>query len=133
MMHVELDWRELTNPPAASMPREAVSSAPRGLTPPRLYAVDPEVTRILPRVVAAKVQLAAEVVHQRAEAEVAAARSVGAPPSMRVWREGHERALLALAREAAGAPADARCEALAWEQSGSDYHVTASFTVAQVY
>ena len=132
-MHVELGWRELTNPPAISLPREAVYSAPRGLTPPRLRTVDPEETRVLPRVVTADVRLNAEAVNQRAEAEVAAARSAGAPHSMRVWRESHQRAVSALAREAAGVLASARCEAITWEQDGAEYHVSATFTVTHIH
>lgn len=132
-MHVELGWRELTNPPATSVPREVVSSAPRGITPPRLRAVDPEETRVLPRVVTADVRLDTETVSRRAEAEVAAARSAGTPHSLRVWRESHERALLALAREAAGVPACARCAAITWEQDGGAYHVSATFTAAPIH
>lgn len=132
-MHVELDWRELTTPPATSAPREPLHSVPRGLTPPRLQAVDPEATRNTPRVVVADVRLAAEVVNWRVAAEVAAARAAGAAHSMRVWRECHQRALLALAREAAGAPAGACCEAITWEQDGGSYHVSASFTSAPIH
>lgn len=132
-MHVELGWRELTNPPAVSVPREPVNSAPRGVTPPRLYAVDPEATQITPRVIAATVRLDGALVNQHAEAEVAAARAAGAPNSLRVWRESHQRALLALTREAVRAPAGARCEAITWEQAGDAYQVTASFTAVPVH
>lgn len=134
-MHVELGWRELTNPPAnaVSVPREPANSAPRGVTPPRLLAVDAEATRVVPRVVAAEVWLDAVAVNQRAEAEVAAARAAGVPNSLRVWRESHRRAVIALAREAAGAPAAARCEEITWEQTGSAYHVSASFTAVPLH
>lgn len=132
-MHVELDWRELTNPPALSVPRETVYSAPRGITPPRMRAVDPEETRVLPRVVTADVRLDAEAISRRAEAEVAAARTAGTPHSMRVWRESRERALLALARTAAGVPESARCEAITWEQDGAEYHVSVTYTVTHLH
>lgn len=131
-MHVELDWRELIDSPAPSISREAPITAPRGLTPPRLHAVDAAVAPVSPRA-AADVWLSVEVVNQRAEAEAAAARATGAPHTLRLWREGHERALLALARDAAGAPANARCEAIAWEQVGNRYHVSASFTSAPIH
>lgn len=131
MMHVELFWRELTDPPASfAPPREAVNSGPRGLTPPKLQAVDPNATHILPRVAAADVWLSSAVVNQRTDDEATTARAAGAPNSMRLWRESHQRALLALAREAAGVSATARCEAITWEQDGGEYHVTASFTAA---
>lgn len=132
-MHVELSWRELTNPPAPLFPRGAAITSPHSFTPPKLRAVDPEATHILPRVAAADVWLSSDAVNQRADAEVAAARASGTPNSMRLWRESHQRALLALAREAAGVPPSARCEAITWDQLGDDYHVTASFTSAPIH
>lgn len=132
-MHVELDWRELTSPPDSFAPRDSATTSPRAFTPPRLRAVDPDTTRVLPRVTAADVWLPSAVVGQRSDDEVAAARAAGVPNSMRLWRESHQRALLALAREAAGVPVSARCEAITWEQSGDDYHITASFTVAPIH
>lgn len=132
-MHVELDWRELTNPPATFAPREPAITTPRAFTPPRLQAVDSDTTRVLPRVAAADVWLPSSLVEQRSDDEVAAARAAGTPHSMRLWRESHQRVLLALAREAAGVPPTAHCDAITWEQSGDDYHVTASFTAAPIH
>lgn len=132
-MHVELDWRELTNPPGSFAPREPAMTSPRTITPPRLHAVDLDATHTLPRVAAADVWLPLSLVNQRAATAVASARGAGVPNSMRLWRECHQGALLALAREAAGVPPAARCEAITWEQTGDDYHVTASFTAAPVH
>ncbi len=134
-MHVELNWRELTDPPATFAPREPAITTPHAFTPPRLRAVDPDVTRELPRVAvaAADVWLSSGLVNQRAASAVASARAAGFPNSMRLWRESHQVALIALAREAAGVPPTARCEAITWEQSGDDYHVTASFTAAPIH
>jgi hypothetical protein len=127
MLHVELGWRELTDPPASFPPREPANTSPRGPAPPRLHTVDPDVTRSQPLVITADVWLAAERVNQCAEAEAAAARAAGGPNSMRLWRESHQRALHILARAAAGVAPTARCEAINWEQVDGDYHVTATF------
>ncbi|MFI5274137.1 MAG: hypothetical protein ACHQ4H_13970 [Ktedonobacterales bacterium] len=127
-MHVELDCYDLAGPAAIPGGWAPEASVVHALTPPRQRAIDPDATHRLPRLTVANLRVPVALVRQRADGEVAARRATGAPNSLRVWRESHQRMLLALAREAAGAPAWAYCEALTWEQDGAEYHLTATFS-----
>lgn len=97
------------------------------LTPPRLRAVDPAMTQPIPRLVMADLRFPAEVVRQHATTYATAARLNGSQHSMRLWREGYEQALIALARQATRLPSDATCQALSWEQQYDEFYVSVTF------
>ncbi|HEU5441997.1 MAG TPA: hypothetical protein VFU88_22140 [Ktedonobacterales bacterium] len=129
-MYGELDIPDVPRMDAVHFGRRPVSSGPR-LTPPRLRAVAAaEATHMLPTLDVADVSIPASMVRRRADAHAKAARSTGAPHSMRLWREGHQRALLELTCEAAGIPAGAVCETLRWVEQDAEYHVSATFRCA---
>lgn len=126
-MYDELDGPDMPRMDVASFGRWAVSSGPR-LTPPRLRAVaTAEATQMLPKLDVADVRIPADMVRRRADAYAEAARATGAPHSMRLWREGHQRALLELTCEASGIPAGAVCETLNWVERDAEYRVSATF------
>lgn len=126
-MYGEFEALDVPRMDANGFGRRAVSSGPR-LTPPRLHAVAAaDATQMLPSLDTADVRIPLSIVRRRADAYTEAARAAGAPHSMRLWREGHQRALLELTVEAAGIPAGAVCERLSWVEQGAEYRVSASF------
>lgn len=115
---------------AASGAWESYASVSRAnLTPPRLLAVAADPSRSAPHLVVADLRLPSELVRRRATEYANYARTRGAKHSMKLWREGYERAVLALARESANIASSAHCEALFWEQREGEYWVSATFSV----
>lgn len=115
---------------AASGAWESYASISRAnLTPPRLLAVAPDPSRSIPRLVVADLRLPAELVRRRATELANYARACGAKHSMKLWRDGYEQAIHALARESATIADTARCEALFWEEREGEYWVSATFSV----
>lgn len=109
--------------------RAAYASVAHGsLTPPRLQAIDPDTTRIMPTLTVANLRLPADLVQRRATEYANYARTCGAQHSMRLWRTGYEQAVLALAREAAHLNMSATCEALFWEERDGEFWVSATFS-----
>lgn len=105
------------------------STSQANITPPRLLAVAAEPSRSVPRLVVADLRLPSELVRRRATEYANYARACGAKHSMKLWRNGYEQAVLALARESANIADSAHCEALFWEQREGEYWVSATFSV----
>lgn len=124
------DEAALIQDAAASGAWESYASISRAnLTPPRLLAVAADPSRSIPKLVVADLRLPAELVRRRATEYANYARACGAKHSMKLWRDGYEQAILALAREAAHVAETARCEALFWEQREGEYWVSTTFSV----
>lgn len=115
---------------AASGAWDTYASVSRAnLTPPRLLAVAADPSRSAPHLVVADLRLPSELVRRRATEYANLARAHGAKHSMKLWRDGYEQAVLALARESTNIAGSARCEALFWEQRDGEYWVSATFSV----
>ena len=80
-----------------------------------------------PRVTIADLRLPAALVHSQASALADQARAAGARHSMRLWRDACQESIVSLARASTGTPETAACEALYWQLSGDDYHISVTF------
>ncbi|HLJ81727.1 MAG TPA: hypothetical protein VKT52_09600 [Ktedonobacterales bacterium] len=134
-MRSEIDTRDMrdiqntSSAPGGEWEAYTGMSMARGsLTPPRLQALDPDATRVLPLHTIADLRLPANLVQRRATEYASYARACGAQHSMRLWRIGYEQAILALAREAAHLDRTATCDALFWEERDGEFWVSATFT-----
>lgn len=127
-MYTEMDARDNPLAPAYEWEAFASSMARGSLTPPRLQAIDPDATRVVPLLTVADLKLPANLVQRRATEYANYARACGAQHSMRLWRTGYEQAILALAREAAHVDTAATCAALFWEERGGEFWVSATFS-----
>jgi hypothetical protein len=96
----------------------------------RLTRPDLGATRTIPVtsvVATASLCLPARLVRARAAAFAERTRALGAPHSLRVWREAHQAALIQLAREASGVALGVPCQRCIWRREADTYHVTARF------
>lgn len=98
----------------------------------RLAATDPgtanlDATPGRPPVTVASLRLPAALVDARRTELAARARVLGSHHSLRIWRDAHREALIALAREASGIPTGVECAALFWTRDGDLYRVSATF------
>lgn len=114
--------------PDSAMPEFAeaiLARQPRITT--RVTTPDPAATQTIPHVAAASLRLPAAVVRQRAATFAERTRALGAPHSLRIWREAHRAALIQLAREASGVPIGVPCAQCEWRREGDLYYVAARF------
>ena len=110
------------------MPSVSANGPARAFSaPPRLVATDTAVRPAQSLLMTASLRFPADLVRERAFDQITFARTGGAQHSMRLWRSGFDRAILALAREATHAPVDATCEALFWEERAGDFYVSVTF------
>lgn len=137
-MRSDMDTRDMRDmqdtSPASSGQWDAYASmsmAHGSLTPPRLQALDPDATCVLPLHTIADLRLPANLVQRRATEYATYARACGAQHSMRLWRTGYEQAILSLAREAAHLDRTAACDALFWEERDGEFWVSAIFSQSQ--
>jgi hypothetical protein len=124
------DAETLVLPQPINVPARIRPSAGPRLAPPRLTAVPMAHPTAPPRVTMADLRLPADLVHTQASAQAESARAAGAQHSMRPWRDACRAAIISLARAATATPESASCEALYWELSGDEYHVSATFARA---
>ena len=93
----------------------------------RLTRPDLGVTQTIPVMASASLRLPAALVRARTAAFAERTRALGAPHSLRVWREAHQAALIQLAREASGVALGIPCQHCSWQREADTYHVAASF------
>lgn len=111
-------------PRAVYTPSSGLQAVP---SRPRLTAAPVANSPFQPRVTIADLRLPAALVHSQASALADQARAAGARHSMRLWRDACQQSIVSLARASTGTPATAVCEALYWELSGEDYHISITF------
>lgn len=120
---MEPDYDEtLILPRAVYTPSSGLQAAP-----PRLTGAPQAHTGAQPRVTIADLRLPAALVHSQASALADQARAAGARHSMRLWRDACQESIVSLARASTGTPVTVACEALYWELSGDDYHISVTF------
>ena len=121
-------------PYTVAAPRRPRPSLGPQILPPRLTApLAPLSTSAPPRVTMADLRLPADLVHAQASALAENARAAGALHSMRLWRDACHEAIISLARASTATPESAMCEALYWELSGEEYHVSVTFARAAMH